>query len=52
MNEYEAAIVEVAQSCADAIEGGHYGPMQTKIEQAKERLLRAIADLRAANEPN
>ena len=52
MNEYEAAVVEAAQDWADAVEGGHYGPMQTQLKQAKERLLRAIADLRAENEPN
>ena len=50
MSEYEAAVVEAAQDWADAIEGGHYGPMQAQIEQAKERLLHAIADLQAAND--
>ena len=54
---YETAVIDAAQDWADAVEGGHYGPMQTQIEQAKKRLLHAIADLQAAkaqmdDEPN
>ena len=48
MNEYEAAVIEAAQDWAGALEGGHYGPMQPQIEQAKKRLLYVIADLQAA----